>query len=422
MPGTKKKAPPQKDRGPAKKKRPAPPKKECDHCHELRLESNFKSRRFCRKCTGQLRDEQKRELDDLWDQFSPRQCMICKQNKGKADYNWGVWSREWLEPWDPDDIEDIKKDLPVSVANKEQTCVQCQRLEEWNCCWRWGLDSQRRERRGFYDFPDNQFFSGLPENFSFKEDDPGDEILLGKFQVLYHHGEDMHGPGESQTVQNSYMTLEKNQEGGLLLKATLDKTEDSRCFVFNSNFEMTSSSDWDMKNADPSRNTDPEGWETILGHLKVADQDRTRWTDSQLEEIEANAQGKIMVVKDRIAMPWTPLEIIERFDEDGNRTSWRELLDEYLPRAFTTLEEADKLVQDYETGFVEKDWMRQHLHLSSKVAKTVRDFARFKPCPVLFVHPGDLILHINWGNELWVDPVDRYGYLYSKYILRKVDG
>lgn len=445
---------------PAKRKRKTkkpPTTHECNRCHHLFNYLLF-SKRYCETCTQVLRKEQCQELKETWNNLmGPQTCVTCNVKKDLQSFALFQFGSHCVDVkyWDPDVFDDkvkskIVEDFPkkiLTIQQKQATiqdqqrhpkCYQCETMDQWNETMKVAIPWQNRfgGKRAYYDFPDNPFFTGAPSNFTLEQDNLGYDVLLGKYQVIYHHGEDMNGPGESTTVHNSYITLTKKREEDeaetFRLTATFDKTVTDRCYVFDSNFEMsTTPNDECWENTRDPSGVDHVGWKMEFGKLKYHDQDRCRFTSDQLEDIEEHSEGRILVVKNRVAMPWLPWEMIEReeCDDDNEgtaadrRTEQRRILDAHHPRHYTTAKEAETYMCEYNKRRHDKNWMCQHLNFPPLVAKMVHDFtaSSHKPEPVFFIEPGDLILHIKYGYEHWLDHQDRDGYLYSKYILRKVD-
>ena len=68
-----------------------------------------------------------------------------------------------------------------------------------------------------------------------------------------------------------------------------------------------------------------------------------------------------------------------------------------MPLEFDTLEEAEliaKKAKDHSDS-----WLCNHLGMDAYVAKHILEFVAWRPDPVLFLEPGDLLLKVEWSND-----------------------
>jgi hypothetical protein len=107
-------------------------------------------------------------------------------------------------------------------------------------------------------------------------------------------------------------------------------------------------------------------------------------------ELEFRPQGDeiitatLKVLDKRFGLPWL-------MDENYSN------LDECVPFKFDTLEEAEfiaKKANDHSDS-----WLCNHLGMDAYVAKHIHEFVAWRPDPVLFLEPGDLILHVKWCKD-----------------------
>ena len=68
----------------------------------------------------------------------------------------------------------------------------------------------------------------------------------------------------------------------------------------------------------------------------------------------------------------------------------------------------------YERGHASSDWLCQHKGVTPEIAKHIHDFVSWKPCPVFFFEPGDVLLQMHWSDS------EDGGDLYSKFVARNV--
>ena len=72
-------------------------------------------------------------------------------------------------------------------------------------------------------------------------------------------------------------------------------------------------------------------------------------------------------------------------------------LDKCVPFKFDTLDEAEfiaKKANDHSDS-----WLCNHLGMNDYVAKHIHEFVAWRPDPVFFLEPGDLVLTVEWSTD-----------------------
>ena len=62
-----------------------------------------------------------------------------------------------------------------------------------------------------------------------------------------------------------------------------------------------------------------------------------------------------------------------------------------------TLEEAEFIANKANDHI--DSWLCNHLGMDAYVAKHIHEFVAWRPDPVFFLEPGDLILHVEWSED-----------------------
>lgn len=98
-------------------------------------------------------------------------------------------------------------------------------------------------------------------------------------------------------------------------------------------------------------------------------------------------EATLRVFGERCGLPWL-------MDEEGCNSE-----NENTPFKFDTLEEAElvaKKANDYSDL-----WLCSHLEgVDAFLAKHIHEFVAWRPDPVLFLEPGDLLLSVFWRDEM----------------------
>jgi hypothetical protein len=103
---------------------------------------------------------------------------------------------------------------------------------------------------------------------------------------------------------------------------------------------------------------------------------------------DVNISGYILMIDERVALPWMLRESPQGDDE--------------VVRLSST-DEADALVaQHRELGVFERSWIHNHLDVPNLVAEKIYDFVTWKrPDPALFFEKGDLWVRVDYEEAHW---------------------
>ena len=108
------------------------------------------------------------------------------------------------------------------------------------------------------------------------------------------------------------------------------------------------------------------------------------------------AETYVKVLKERTALPWIPNKYTAYARE------WtKHGLEKYIVPQFNTIQEAEQLMEQYENGYGSADWLCVHKGVTLEIAKHIHDYhaSTWKPCPVFFLEPGDLVIHVVWSSS-----------------------
>lgn len=197
--------------------------------------------------------------------------------------------------------------------------------------------------------------------------------LGGEYDIIFHHGfvdEEV----ESRTTKGTVVLAENDGA----LSGRVEFHPDMRREIFHFQYDFT---------LDPVAELN-RGTDWWAAHFLV------NMTDEEAKDIvqvlgndDEPLSGSLRCVEKRTAMPWMKHEEAEENDPE-ERVS------------FQTLEEAERLDKEHERGpDCSSSWLIGHKHFSESLAKHVHDYLWYKPKPVFFVEPGDLILNVEWSDD-----------------------
>jgi len=223
--------------------------------------------------------------------------------------------------------------------------------------------------------------------------------LLGVYDIIFVHGNSV----EQYANRTARGTVTLTQTEGVV---ELDDAGKIAChFLLLSDFQL-SNFDFDAK--DRSGNCvfafDAMLEKYEMGHPYFHQDDG----DTHDDDLHPR-RGSIRRIENRIAMPWMKFESgkkynrrcfsIEEEEEKKNKDH---------PIQFGSIEEAEKLNRDHQNRY-ERSWLVSKKGLPLEISTLIHDFHAYRPNPVFFIEPGDLILGVIWDDD-WAE---------SKYILRK---
>mmetsp|Transcript_28528 Transcript_28528/g.51674 ORF Transcript_28528/g.51674 Transcript_28528/m.51674 type:complete len:461 (+) Transcript_28528:123-1505(+) len=349
------------------------PKKECSDCKCKKSSSQYKLQEdaVCKECHHATLEKKRVEERERTERLAkePRLCVLCNQKKTKEAFS--------THQWDPY----IETEMSFGRIERRK-CLKCfpkeqedeiRRLEQLEC--------ERQEKEEF----EMESISGVLElknesgcvcynlpaewELPFRDSPPCD--ICGDHNVIFQCSFFYEG-AEERTTRGKLVL--KEQDG--LLHGRVDIDEDipvGAAFHFNADFDFD---EMPTKNAQHSERI--WGTEFVVTGL-----------DANVE-LEFRPQGDevitatLKVLDKRFGLPWL-------MDENYSN------LDECVPFKFDTLEEAEfiaKKANDHSDS-----WLCNHLGMDAYVAKHIHEFVAWRPDPVLFLEPGDLILHVKWCKD-----------------------
>jgi hypothetical protein len=207
------------------------------------------------------------------------------------------------------------------------------------------------------------------EVLPFRDSPPCD--ICGDYNVIFQGSFSSEG-AEERTTRGKLVL--KEQDG--LLHGRVDIDEDipvGAGYHFNANFNFD---EMPTKNAQHSEKI----WST---EFVVTGLDANVELEFRPEGDEV-IPATLKVLDKRIGLPWL-------MDENYYN------LDECVPFKFDTLEEAEFIAKKANDHI--DSWLCNHLGMSAYVAKHIHEFVAWRPDPVFFLEPGDLILHVEWSED-----------------------
>jgi hypothetical protein len=207
------------------------------------------------------------------------------------------------------------------------------------------------------------------EVLPFRDSPPCD--ICGDYNVIFQGSFSSEG-AEERTTRGKLVL--KEQDG--LLHGRVDIDEDIPVGAgvhFNANFNFD---EMPTKNAQHSERI----WST---EFVVTGLDANVELEFRPEGDEV-IRATLKVLDKCFGLPWV-------MDENYSN------LDECVPFKFDTLEEAEFIAKKANDHI--DSWLCNHLGMSAYVAKHIHEFVAWRPDPVFFLEPGDLILHVEWSED-----------------------
>ena len=282
----------------------------------------------------------------------------------------------------------------ADVAKWKQKCLQCfssvaenaevarlkreaevERLESQRQAWvrQWQPEAPVMGYHQFYAFP-----SRLPSKRL-----SVDSRLEGTYELIYTC---YNGNGEmffSRSLHNCFLKFQVTSDGGLEGRVEIDKSiatipnpyHDIENFIHN--LTLTEGEERKDFNVDFS--------------VIVEDEDFMEYIRFHAEKDGSELPyANISTITEHVSLP----SLLKEREED----QWPENDEDEL-QEFNSEEEIDYLMQLYEEGNGSSDWLCRHKGLPAPIAKHIHDFVVWKPCPVLWFRPGDLLLDVTHFHD-----------------------
>eukprot|EP00547_Thalassionema_nitzschioides_P016774 CAMPEP_0194234900 /NCGR_PEP_ID=MMETSP0158-20130606/2514_1 /TAXON_ID=33649 /ORGANISM="Thalassionema nitzschioides, Strain L26-B" /LENGTH=322 /DNA_ID=CAMNT_0038968211 /DNA_START=54 /DNA_END=1019 /DNA_ORIENTATION=+ len=275
-----------------------------------------------------------------------------------------------------------------SINHEDEQLISNERQERWNENWQSAKAefSNLRHRNIQYNrFPCNPKHKGKPGQLVTRPL-KDDEDISGNYELVFHYEKAMET--EPQRTIEGAMAITKNEENGLL----------SATIFFDQNMRdpnMSASADYTFQEQTEKCESSDENENSSSQSQKLQRSFHAELVDEKLRKamqfLDPNPLcTRISIIDERFGCPWIPTETAEDDDFDPRR----------IPTHFNTIEEAEDQFNKYQTGpsFVD-DWVQSHLNLPSDIAKQIHEYVTWRPNPVLFLEPGDLLLWTGWPHS-----------------------
>lgn len=332
----------------------------------------------------------------------PRKCSECYLWKPKIEYSHRQWTKDLPHP-----NAHITKE---EILDLQQKCLACypswveiadvtrQKLEKQRKAWvdKW-KDEEGDKDVAFYAWPLRNF---LYEENQVLQSISSKSLTGQKYRILFSRG--VSTECECRTLKDCFLNVIKNthEDGDECVEIKVVQSNDrlKQGYFLYSNFTLKEEKGGDH----PFLATD---------HPMLA-------TDEPLPDDPDDPENFIPFaylyeVESRIALPWRENEM----DSDDEEEDSDDEEEEEVHIEFDNLEEAARLMQFYENGNGSGDWLCRHKGLTPEIAKRIHDFVVWKPCPVFYFEPGDVLLHVvHFTHDQSTDPCT-----IQCYIARKVE-
>lgn len=329
----------------------------------------------------------------------PRACRKCKALKPKDQYSFKQWqagyARVQLSRWTRDRIlaTVTERCLPICLDCERQQQEELARLEKLREEKEQAL--RKKHNIHFYDFG----MASKAEKGSLPKD------LSGVYDILFHYGFCSGDAEESRTTKGTVVLkeagidnveLRRDEESGVTMRCVgvvefhPDMARQSVPLTFQRDFRLF------------KETNDERGLHTSELYARLLDDDAVDDVHDCCD-MEYGV-GSLECIAKRAALAWMKYEDSESNEEEEDKV------------IFDSVHEAQELMNRYERGlkinrqgckgeewWFSKWWRKQQQikkELPDGVAKNIYGFATNKPKPVFFLEPGDLILDMNWTEDI----------------------